>query len=443
MKIKLSDHFTYGKLLRFTLPSIVMMIFTSIYGIVDGFFVSNFAGKEEFTAVNFIMPYLMILGTVGFMFGSGGSALIAKTLGEGDREKANKIFSMLVYVSLVLGAILAVLGMIFLKPIAALLGADGVLLDDSVIYGRIILFALPAYLLQFEFQSFFVAAEKPKLGLLMTVVSGVLNMGLDFLLVGVFPLGLKGAAYATAISQIVGGLVPLLYFARKNTSLLKLTKTKFDKKALLRVCTNGSSEFMTNISLSVVSMLYNLQLLKYDPENGIAAFGVIMYVGMIFVYAFIGYSVGVSPVISFNFGAGNTKELKSLLRKSIVIIALVSVLMFSLALVTAKPFSQLFAGCDEALLSLTVRAFIIYSFSYLFAGFAVFGSGFFTALNNGPVSASISFLRTFLYQVLAVFFIPLVFGLDGIWAATVVAEFLAVLTAVVFLFACRKRYKYF
>ncbi|MDO5124291.1 MAG: MATE family efflux transporter [Eubacteriales bacterium] len=444
MKIKLSDHFTYGKLLRFTFPTIVMMIFTSIYGIVDGFFVSNFAGKEEFTAVNFIMPYLMILGTLGFMFGSGGSALIGRTLGEGDREKANRIFSLIVYVSCALGVVLAVLGIAFLRPVAMAFGAEGKLLEDSVLYGTIILFSLPAFLLQFEFQSFFVTAEKPKMGLFMTVVSGVLNMVLDLLLVGIFPLGLVGAAAATAVSQAVGGAVPLFYFAyRKNKSLLRLTKTKFDGKALLKVCTNGSSELMTNISLSVVSMLYNLQLLKYDPENGIAAYGVLMYAGTIFVFAFVGYSVGVAPVVSFHFGAGNRDELKNLLRKSLVIISGFALSVFLLAELSAKPFSLIFVGYDETLLNLTVRAFIIYSFSYIFAGFAIFGSAFFTALNNGRVSASISFLRTLVFQVLAVFLIPLIFGLDGIWAATALSEIMAVVTTVIFLVSCRKKYGYF
>lgn len=315
MSIQLSNHFTYKKLLRFTLPSVVMMIFTSIYGVVDGFFVSNFVGKTPFAAVNFIMPFLMILGSVGFMFGTGGSALIAKTMGEGDREKANRLFSLIVYVSAACGIVIAALGLVFIRPVAALLGAKDTMLDDCVTYGRIILLALPAYILQYEFQSFFVTAEKPQLGLAVTVAAGVTNIVLDALLVAVFPLGLSGAAAATAISQCVGGLVPLIYFGRPNSGLLRLGRAKYDDKALLKTCTNGSSELMSNISMSVVSMLYNVQLMKYAGEDGVAAYGVLMYVNMVFLAAFIGYSVGTAPVIGYHYGAGNHEELKSLLKK--------------------------------------------------------------------------------------------------------------------------------
>ena len=325
--IRLSDHFTYGKLLRFTLPSIAMMIFTSIYGVVDGFFVSNFVGKTPFAAVNFIMPFLMILGAVGFMFGTGGSALIAKTMGEGKREKAQQLFSLFIYVTLVCGGVIAVLGIVFIRPIAAALGAEGAMLEDCVLYGRIILVALPACMLQYEFQSFFVTAEKPQLGLVVTAAAGVANMVLDALLVAVFPLGLVGAAAATAISQCVGGLLPLVYFARPNSSLLRLTSTRFDGGALLRTCTNGSSELMTNVSMSLVSMLYNVQLMRYAGENGIAAYGVLMYVNFVFLSTFIGYSVGTAPVVGYHFGAGNRAELHSLLKRSLIIIGAASVAM--------------------------------------------------------------------------------------------------------------------
>ena len=311
--IKLSDHFTYGKLLRFVLPSIAMMIFTSIYGVVDGYYVSNYAGKTPFAAVNLIYPVLMILGTVGFMFGTGGSALVAKTMGERDTEKANSIFSMLIAVSVLISVILSVLGIVFLRPIAVALGAEGALLHNAVLYGRIILVALPGFVLQLEFQSFMIAAEKPKLGLVITLVAGLTNMLLDAILVGVIKAGLVGAAIATAVSQI-----PFLYFLRPNNSTLRLTKFKFDSRAIWKTCTNGSSEFMNNIAMSLVSMLYNAQLMKYEGENGIAAYGVLMYVGMVFSAAFIGYSIGSAPIVSFNYGAQNHKELHSLLKKSTV-----------------------------------------------------------------------------------------------------------------------------
>ena len=442
MKIQLSDHFNYKKLLRFTLPSIVMMIFTSIYGVVDGFFVSNFVGKGPFTAVNFIMPFLMILGAVGFMFGAGGSALIAKTLGEGDPERANRLFSLFVYVSVACGVVLTVLGIVFLRPIAARMGAEGELLEHCVIYGRIVLLALPAYLLQVEFQSFFVTAEKPQLGLAMTVASGLTNMVLDTLLVAVFPLGLKGAAAATAIGQCVGGIIPVLYFCRPNSSLLRLTKTNLDGRALLKACTNGSSELMSNISMSIVNMLYNAQLLRYAGEDGVAAYGVLMYVNLVFLAAFIGYSVGTAPVIGYHYGAGNHRELKGLLKRSLVIIGICSAAMVVAGEALAWPLSQVFVGYDQGLLHMTLRGFVIYSFSFLFAGISIFGSSFFTALNNGLVSAVISFLRTLVFQVAAVLILPLFWKLDGIWASMVVAELLASVITVLFLVGKRKQYHY-
>lgn len=442
MKIQLSDHFTSKKLLHFTLPTIIMMIFTSIYGVVDGFFVSNFVGKTPFAAVNFIMPFLMILGSIGFMFGTGGSALIAKTMGEGDSEKAKRLFSLFVYVSAACGAVIAVLGFLFIRPIAAFLGAEGTMLDNCVAYGRIILLALPAYMLQYEFQSFFAAAQKPQLGLAVTIAAGLTNMILDALLVAVFSFGLEGAAAATAVSQCVGGLVPLLYFCRPNTSLLRLTKTRHDGKALLKACINGSSELMSNISASLVSMLYNVQLMKYAGEDGVAAYGVLMYVNMIFLAAFIGYSVGTAPVVGYHYGAGNHSELKSLLKKSLAIIGIFSVAMLIIAETLGKPLAMIFVSYDQDLLNLTLRGFFIFSFSFLFAGIAIYGSSFFTALNNGLVSALISFLRTLVFQVAAILIFPLFWKIDGIWLSIVAAELMAAAVTILFLAGERKRYHY-
>lgn len=442
MNIQLSEHFNYKKLLRFTLPSIVMMIFTSIYGVVDGFFVSNFVGKTPFAAVNFIMPFLMILGSVGFMFGTGGSALISKTMGEGDKERAKRLFSLFIYVSAGCGIVIAVLGLIFIRPIAGLLGAEGTMLDNCVTYGRIILAALPAYMLQYEFQSFFVTAEKPQLGLAVTIAAGVTNMVLDALFVAVFSWGLPGAAAATAISQCVGGFLPLIYFVRPNSSLLHLTKTKYDGGALLKACTNGASELMSNISMSIVSMLYNVQLIKYVGEDGVAAYGVLMYVNMIFLAAFIGYSVGTAPIIGYNYGAGNHGELKNLLKRSLKIIGTFSVFMVIAAEVLARPLAVIFVGYDQGLLELTLRGFVIYSFSFLFSGIAIFGSSFFTALNDGLISALISFLRTLLFQVAAVLIFPSILGIDGIWISIVAAELMAAVVTSLFLVTKRKKYHY-
>lgn len=440
--IKLSDHFSYRRLLRFTLPSIIMMIFTSIYGVVDGLFVSNFAGKTPFAAINFIMPFLMILGTLGFMFGTGGSALVSKTMGEGEREKANQLFSMIVYISIACGIVLSVLGILLIRPIAALLGAEGDLLENCVLYGRIILITLTAFILQMEFQSFFVAAEKPGLGLVATIAAGVTNMVLDALFIAVFKWGLVGAATATAISQTVGGIVPLIYFFRPNSSLLRLGKTKFDGKALFKTCTNGSSELMSNVSMSLVSMLYNIQLMKYAGEDGVAAYGVLMYVNLVFLAVFIGYAIGTAPVIGYHYGADNHTELKSLLRKSFVIIGAFSICMLALSISLAQPLSTVFVSYDKVLYDMTVRGFYIYSFSFLFAGVAIFGSSFFTALNNGLISALMSFLRTLVFQIAAVMLLPLVWELDGIWISIVVAEFMACVVTLILLALNKKRYQY-
>ena len=443
-RIKLSDHFTYGRLLRFTLPSIIMMIFTSVYGVVDGFFVSNFAGKAPFTAVNFIMPFLMILSTVGFMFGAGGTAIVSKSFGEGDFDRANRLFSLFVYVTLALGVLFAALGIAFSRPIARFLGAEGELLENSVVYARVILLALPFQVLQFLFQSFFVTAEKPQLGLAVTVSSGVTNMVLDALLVGLLPREYKliGAAAATGMSQVVGGGVPLLYFFRKNSSLLRLGRTSFDGKAILRATVNGSSEFMSNISMSLVGMLYNVQLMKYAGEDGVAAYGVMMYVSMIFSAAFIGYSIGTAPVVGFHYGAQNFEELKGLLRRSVILIGAFSVSMVLAGELLAVPLSRLFVGYDKALMGLTVSGFRWFAMSFLFMGYAIYGSGFFTALGDGVTSAVISFLRTMVFQVAAVLLLPLLWKIDGVWISIVVAEFMAMALSAAFLVGKRKKYNY-
>ena len=433
MKIQLSDHFTYGRLLRFTLPSIVMMIFTSIYGVVDGIFVSNFAGKTAFAAVNLIMPYLMASGVIGFMIGTGGTALISMTLGMGDKRKANELFSLLTYVSIVGGLILTVITILFMRPVAIALGATGQMLEDCVLYGNITQIALTAYVLQFAFQSFCITAEKPNLSLIMMVTAGVCNIVLDALFVAVFRWGLVGAAVATASAQIIGAIVPLVYFVRPNDSLLRLGKCRFDGKALLRTCVNGSSELMSNLSMSLVSMLYNLQLIKYAGENGIAAYGVIMYVNFIFVAVFIGFTIGSAPIIGYNHGAENHRELKNMFRKCMVIVGFFAGIMAASAFLLARPLSKIFVGYDPELMEMTIRGFAIYSLSFLLCGFNIFGSSLFTALNNGLISAVISFVRTLICQIAAVMLLPLILGLDGIWWAIVVSEGVAlVLTAFCF-----------
>ena len=442
MQIQLSEHFTYKKLLRFVLPSIVMMIFTSIYGVVDGLFVSNYVGKTAFAAVNLIMPFLMAISALGFMIGTGGSAIVAKTLGEGKKEQANEYFSMLVYITLIGGIVLSALGILFSPRIARGLGADGVLLTNCVLYARITLLSMPAFMLQNVFQSFFVTAEKPKLGLGVIVIAGVTNMVLDFLLVGVFQIGLAGAAFATVTSECIGGLFPILYFARKNSSLLKLGRTHFNGKIFLCACGNGSSELMTNLSSSIVNSLYNIQLMNLAGENGVAAFGTIMYVNFIFIAIFLGYSIGSAPLVSYHYGASNHDELKNLFQKSLRLIGIWGLMLFILAQLIARPLAAIFVGYDADLFSMTQNGFRIYCIAYLINGFNIYGSSFFTALNNGLISAAISFLRTLVFQLAAVLLLPLLLGINGIWSAVAVAELLTLGLTVTFFVRSRKKYHY-
>ena len=442
MHIQLSEHFSYGKLLRFTFPSMVMMVFTSIYGVVDGVFVSNFVGADSFAAVNLIMPFLMLLGALGFMIGTGGSALVSFTLGSGETERARCIFSLLIYVLLISGAVLTVVGIAVMEPVARLLGADETLLPLCVLYGRLVLLALIPFMLQNAFQSFFVTAERPHLGLYVTIAAGLTNMALDALFIAGLRWGVAGAALATALSQLVGGILPLVYFALPNRSKLRLCPAKWDGRALAKTCANGSSEFMTNISMSVVNMLYNWQLMRLMGANGVAVFGVIMYVNFIFVAIFLGYSMGSAPIVGYHYGAGNRPELRGLLRKSLVLIAGMSVALTAAALGLARPLSMIFVSYNAGLLAVTIRAFTIYSASFLLVGFNIYASSFFTALNDGLTSAIISFSRTLLFQVLAVLLLPLAFDIDGVWGAVIVAEALALVLSLFYLVSKRKKYGY-
>lgn len=442
MKIQLSEHFTYKKLIKFTIPTIIMMIFTSIYSVIDGIFVSNCIGSDAFAAINLIVPALMILGTIGFMVGTGGSALVSKTIGEGKKEKANEYFSMLNYFLVFVGFVLTIIGIIFIRPIAKLLGAEGEMLEYCITYGRVLLIALIPFLLQNSFQSFLVVAEKPQMGLKISIVAGITNMVLDFLFIYILKMGIFGAAFATALSQVVGGIIPLIYFVRKNDSPLRIIKTKFDRNALIQTCINGSSEMLTNISTSLVNMLYNMQLMKFAGSDGVVAYGVIMYISFIFSGTYIGYSIGSAPIISYHYGAENTKELKSLLKQSLILLGVTSVVMTILAEILAKLLASIFVSYDHNLLEMTTNAIRIFSISFIISGFNMFASSFFTALNNGLVSAIISFVRTLVFQTALIFILPILFGLNGIWFAVVVAEILALIVSSLLLFKNRKKYQY-
>lgn len=442
MQIQLSDHFSYGRLLRFTFPAMVMMVFTSLYGVVDGLFVTNFAGKTALAAINFVYPVLIILATFGYMFGTGGSALVAKTMGERKEEKANRLFSLFVYICIGLGVLFAIAGFFLLRPLLELFGAQGLMLEQAVLYGKILLVSMPFWNLQFLFQIFFVTAEKPRLGLYVTLLAGITNMVLDALFIAVLHWGITGAAVATALSQIVGGAIPLCYFFRKNTSRLRLGKTEFDGKATLKAMTNGTSELVNGVSGSLVGILYNIQLIQYAGEDGVAAYSIMMYVSLVFVGIFFGYANGSAPIVGFHYGAQNHSELKSLRTKSIVLNVSASVAMLLVSELVAVPLSKVFAGYDGVFYDMTLRGFRIYAVSFLFSGMAIFGSSFFTALNNGFVSGFLSFARTMIFQVGCVLVFPLWWGIDGIWFSLVAAEALAVAVTVIFLVYMKKKYHY-
>ncbi len=440
--IRLSDHFTYTRLMRFVVPSVIMMVFTSVYGMIDGLFVSNYAGKIPFAAVNLMWPFIMLLSAPGFMFGSGGSAVVAKALGEGDKKRANEYFTMIVFGAAATGIILSVLGFIFVPVIAGAVGAEGRTYECCVVYGRILFSFLWAFTLQNVFQSLFVTAEKPKLGLAVAIGAGAANILGDYILVGVFKGGVLGAGTATGLSQLVGGGLPLIYFAVRNKSRFRFVKVKLNMRLLFKVCLNGCSELMTNISLSIVNILYNFQLMRLIGDDGIAAYGVIMYVNFVFISAFLGYSVGTAPIVSYQYGAARTQELKNVFKKSIIIIALCGVVMTTLAVNFAGVISGIFVGYDQGLKALTKEGFSLFGFSYLFSGIGIYSSAFFTALENGFISAFLSFLRTFLFQAAAVIILPVILGSGGIWLAVVAAEMAACTVSICVFIAERKRYMY-
>lgn len=442
MKIGLSEHFTYKKLIKFTLPTIIMMIFTSIYGVVDGLFISNVVGSNAFASINLIMPAIMILGTIGFMFGTGGSAIVSMTLGEGNKEKANKCFSMFIYLEIILGFIFTIIGLIFIEPVARALGATEEMMSDCLTYGRILLIGIVPFVLQNSFQSFIVVAEKPKFGLIVTILAGVTNMVLDFLYISVFKWGVAGAALATITSQFVGAIIPLVYFFRKNSTIIRLGRTKFELSSVIKACTNGSSEMVTNLSMSLVNILFNMQLMKFAGANGVSAYGVIMYIGFLFTGTYIGYSVGTAPIISYHYGAKNKEEVKSLLNKSIKLLGIIALIMTFLAEIGTKPLASIFVGYDKELLELTVNAIRIYSLSYLISWFNIFASSFFTALNDGFVSALISFVRTLVFQVCMILLLPVIWKLNGVWLSVVFAEILAIIVSVICYIKNRKKYEY-
>lgn len=442
-QIQLSDHFTSGRLIRFTLPSILMMIFTSIYGMVDGFFISNLVGKTAFAAVNLIMPMLQIFGGVGAMLGVGGSALVAKTLGENDIPRSRRYFTMMMYMMLGTSVFFTITGIVFLKPIAHLFGATEAMMGDVVTYGAICLAFNTALQAQYTFQSYLVTAEKPKLALGVVIAAGVTNMVLDYVFMAFFSMGVAGAALATGLSQCVAGIIPLVWFLSKsNKSALRFTKTRLEWKPMLLACGNGASEMMSSVSGLIIGILYNWQLMRWSGEDGVAAYGVVMYAAFVFLGVFNGYSQGSSPIVGYHHGAQNHEEVRNVLKRSLVILGSAAVVLTVVAIGGAGFLSSIFVGYDAELLEMTTRAFRICAIPFLVMWFNMYTSCFFTALNDGAVSAAISFMRSLVLPLICVIVMPTIWHLDGVWFSLVGSELLGVFVSLFFLIGKRKKYHY-
>ena len=448
MHVALSEHFTYKNIVKITISPILMMIFTSLYTIVDGYFLSNYAGLDAYAGVNVIFPVIMVVGGMGFMFGAGGTALSSKELGEGNKLMASKVFTMMIKTVLIVGTLISVLGFVLIRPIAVALGnitngTTEAMVEEAITYGRILSLGQVLFMTQNLFQSYFMVDEKPRLGFIYTILAGVTNMVFDFILIGVFRLGVTGAAIATILGYAVGSIFPLIHFIGNEKGNIRLVKTKMMFRPILKSCTNGSSEFVSNISSSVVGMVFNIQLLRFYGQNGVSAYGTLMYVSFVFVSIYIGYSIGIAPVVGYNFGAKNKKELSNVLKRSLIMTTFFAIMMFLLGEFIGPLFAKLFLSSDEELLELSIHAFRLYSFHFVFCGFSLFISSFFTALNNGLISALLSFLRTLVFQVGFVLLLPLFMGKEGIWWSIIVCEVCSFLVAFGFLFAKRKKYGYF
>lgn len=444
MKIQISDHFTFKKLIRFVLPSIAMIIATSLYGNVDGFFVTNWVGETPFAAINLSWPLIMIFGGVGFVFGTGGSAVVATALGENEADRANQNFSLIIYFGIALGILLGAIGFIFAPQFGVLLGADGELLKCSIKYMRILFCFTPAFILQNMFQSLCSTASKPKLGLDATIIAGVGNIVLDAIFIVGLKWGLVGAAIGTAMSQFFGGIVPLIFFARENDTNFKLCIPKFHRKVITKTCTNGVSEFVNNLTLSIVIILYNLKLMEIAGQNGVNAFGIIQYINFTFISVFIGIVMGSAPIISFNNGANDYAELQNVFKKEVTLLLSSGVILFGLAELLSKPFVYVFIQENKELFDMSVHGLRIFCIAFLLMGFNMLGSSLFTALENGGISAVIAFIRSFVFPIAALYTIPTLLGntLDSVWICQIIIEAFSFVMVLSFILGFRKRYKY-
>ena len=443
----LSDHFTYRKIFRMTIAPILMMIFTSLYVVVDGLFIANFVGKDAYAGENLIFPIIMIIGGIGFMFGTGGSALSAKLLGEGKKEEANQVFSMLLVFTFLVGIIVSIGGYFLVETFAhgmASITEDATdeMVKEAITYGKILIIGQAIFMLQNYFQSFLLVDERSRLGFIATLCAGIGNIILDFLFIVVFKLGVAGAALGTISGYFVGAIIPFIHFIKNKNGLIEFKLTRFKARPILKSCFNGSSEFVNNISSSIVGIVFNIQLLKFMGQNGVAAYGTIAYVSFLFVSIFIGYSIGMAPVISFNYGAENHDELKNVLRKSLIIIFIMELFMVLISFTCARPLAMLFSSGNNDLEELTINALRICSLAFIFTGIGIFTSSFFTALNNGALSALNAFMRTLVFQIAFILLLPLIFGASGIWWAIIFADCAAFILAIACLIWKRKQYHY-
>lgn len=425
-RIKLSDHFTYIRLLRFTMPTILMLLSASLYGVVDGLFIANCAGKTAFAAVNLIWPFPMLLGAIGYMFGAGGCALVSKTMGEGYYERARSYFTMLTITAVACGFLFASIGIFFIDDIANMLGAkSGMIHVNCVVYGRYIMAAMPLFILQCMFQPYMIAAEKPKWGLAIIFVAGCVNVLLDYYFLYNKNMGVAGAGLATMISQAVGAVLPMfLFVGKKHSKLYFVSKIKIEPLVLAKTCANGASEFIVNASMPFVNLLYVYALWKVAGEDGVGAYGVIMYVNIVFFSFYNGLAMGSSPIISFHYGAHQMYEVRNVKRIVFCLLSISGLLLFVVAELTSPMIAGLFSKGDEVFGDIIERSFSLYALSFLFAPYNIYASAFFTALNNGKVSAAISFSRILFFQVGALLTLPIWFGIDGFWMALPIAEVL-------------------
>lgn len=438
----IAQEFNLISLLRFVAPTVVMLVFMSLYQMVDAVFVSKFVGENALSALNIVYPFPSIVIAVSIMLATGGSAIIARNMGEGKEKEAKENFSFIVLVGAVIGVAIATAGILFIEPLIYMLGATPSLYDYCYEYLFILVLSVPLSVFQMLFQSFFVTAGKPHLGLTLTVLGGVSNIVLDYVFIVLCGFGVSGAALATSIGYSIPGLFGLIYFAVSRKGTLYFVKPVFRWGVLFKCCINGSSEMVNNLAVAVTTFLFNVLMLKYEGEAGVAAITIVLYAQFLMTSAFMGFSSGIAPVVSFNYGSGNVRQLKKIFKISVWVIAVVSAAVFVIAETCSDVVIMVFTPAGSEVFGLTKYGFAIFSFSFLCTGMNIFASALFTAFSNGKISAILSFLRTFVFLTACLLFLPLFWGVDGIWLAVPVAEVMALFVSVYYLVRFKKVYQY-